>query len=88
MKSEFELEFSERSKKKQRVSRAPWYYVGLIGDIGFAICLPIVGGALVGVMIDRMWSTTPKATLSLLFVGIMVSFINLVKTVETIIKET
>lgn len=83
----FELEFFERSKKKQRVSRAPWYYVGLIGDIGFAIAVPIAGGALAGVAIDRTWSTTPKATLSLLVVGIILSFMNVFKTVKTIIKE-
>lgn len=85
---EFELEFTERSKKKRGAdTTAPWYYVGLIGEIGFAIAVPIAGGALLGVVIDRTWSTTPKATLSLLFIGVIVSFVNLFKTVETITKE-
>ncbi|MBI3955923.1 AtpZ/AtpI family protein [Candidatus Gottesmanbacteria bacterium] len=86
-KEEFELEFSERSKKKRFGSAATWQYLGLIGEIGFAICLPIAGGAMVGVVIDRTWSTSPKATLSLLFLGIIVSFINLFKTVETVIRN-
>lgn len=76
-----------RPGNKRFGSSAPWYYLGLIGEIGFAIALPIVGGALVGVVIDRTWATTPKATLSLLFLGVIVSFVNLFKTVETITKE-
>lgn len=66
---------------------APWQHLGLIGEIGFAIALPIAGGALAGVFIDRTWSTAPKATLSLLFLGIVVSFVNVLKTVRTIIKN-
>lgn len=87
MKQEFDLKFSETSKKKQIGITAPWSYLGLIGEIGFAISLPIVGGALVGVIIDRTWGMTPKATLSLLFLGVIISFFNLFKTVETITKQ-
>ena len=84
---EFELEFSETSKKKRSEITAPWYYLGLIGEIGFAIVLPIAGGALIGVVIDRTWGMTPKATLSLLFLGVIISFYTLLKTVETITKQ-
>lgn len=84
---EFELEFCQTSKKKRSGGRAPWYYVGLIGEIGFAISVPIAGGAILGVFLDRWWSTAPKATLSLLFLGVLVSFMNLCKTVETITKN-
>ena len=84
---EFEFEFSETSKKKRSEITAPWYYLGLIGEIGFAIALPIAGGALIGVVIDRTWGMTPKATLSLLFLGVIISFFNLFKTVETITKQ-
>ncbi len=76
-----------REVKNRKDRGAPWYYLGLIGEIGFAIAVPIAGGAMIGVVIDRTWSTTPKATLSLLFFGVVISFINLFKTVETIIKD-
>ncbi len=72
-----ELEFSETSKKKRSASPAPWYYLGLIGEIGFAIAIPIAGGGLLGVVIDKAWSSTPKATLSLLFLGVVISFMNM-----------
>lgn len=84
---DLELEFTDTSKKKRIARATPWYYLGLIGEIGFAISVPIAGGALIGVVIDRTWSTTPKATLSLLFLGVVVSFISLFKTVETITKD-
>jgi len=87
MKQESELEFSETSKKKRNEKTAPWQYLGLIGEIGFVVALPIVGGALIGVLIDRTWGMTPKATLSLLFLGVIISFFNLFKTVESIVKE-
>lgn len=93
---EFELSVSgeetnvarrETGVKKRFASADAWYYLGFIGEIGFAIAIPIAGGALVGVLIDRTWSTTPKATLFLLFLGVIVSFVNLFKTVETIVKN-
>ena len=77
----------KKVQKKQSGSDAPWYYLGLIGEIGFAIAVPIAGGALLGVVIDNAWGTAPKATLSLLFLGVVISFINLFKTVETITKQ-
>lgn len=87
MIQEFDLKFSETSKKKQIKITTPWYYLGLIGEIGFAIAIPIAGGALVGVVIDRTWGTSPIATLSLLFLGVIISFFNLFKTIEIIMKE-
>lgn len=96
MKNEFELDVGgeetniapRASKKKWIGERAPWQYLGLIGEIGFAISMPIAGGALMGVVIDRTLSTTPKATLSLLFLGVIVSFINILKTVNTIVQNS
>lgn len=87
MKDGLELEFRETSKKKLNKDEAPWYYLGLIGEIGFAICVPIAGGALIGVIIDRTWGMTPKATLSLLFLGVIISFYTLFKTVKTVTKQ-
>lgn len=71
--------------KKKNVDGAPsLYYLGLIGEIGFAIAIPIAGGGLLGVLIDRTWSTTPKATLSLLILGVVISFMNIYKIVVMI----
>lgn len=77
-----------RGKAKQRSEPGgPWQYLGRMGEIGFAIAIPIAGGALVGVFIDRRFGSTPVATLSLLFFGIIASFMSLFTIVKTIIQE-
>lgn len=83
-----DLEFSETSKKKRGAPSDSWYYLGLIGEIGFAIAIPIAGGGLLGVVIDRTWSTSPKATLSLLFLGVVISFMNMFKIATMISGST
>jgi len=76
---------ARRTGKNKKIDGAPsLYYLGLIGEIGFAIAVPIAGGGLLGVVIDRAWSTTPKATLSLLFLGVVISFMNIYNIVMMI----
>lgn len=51
-------------------------------ELGFSIALPICGGVLLGVYLDKKFNTAPKLTLSLLFLGVIISFINLIKIVK------
>lgn len=81
------------STQKKRPSKSlptasSWYYLGFIGEVGFTIALPIVGGALVGTYADRMWSTYPKATLSFIFIGIVISVVGFVRTIQEIIRKS
>lgn len=64
-----------------------WYYFGLSGQVGFAIALPIAGGALIGSYIDGRVQTYPQYTIIFLFVGIVISMINFVATVHSILKR-
>jgi predicted F0F1-ATPase subunit len=79
------------SKEKRRVKRKvkwdTWFYVGFVGEIGYAIALPVVGGGLAGGYIDRQLSTYPKATLLLLFVGIVISFLGFVRTIQELLHR-
>lgn len=92
---EYELMLSEQDGrailKKREIKRtgytSGWYYLSFIGQIGFAIAIPIAGGALVGSYLDRIWSTYPKATLSLLFLGIVISVVGFFNTVMEIIRK-
>jgi hypothetical protein len=59
----------------------------MVGDIGLAIVLPIAGGAILGAYIDRHWSIYPKATLSLLFVGMIISVAGFIHTLRDLIKK-
>jgi len=75
-------------KKKQQKKQDAWYYLGFVGQIGYAIALPVAGGALLGAYIDRVRSTYPQATLFLLFIGFVISFLGFVRTIQDIIKKS
>ena len=63
------------------------FSIGLASEIGYSIAIPIVVGALVGVWLDKRFNTAPKLTLSLLFGGLILSFVNLFRIVDDIIKR-
>lgn len=67
-------EVEEVTEEKQR---AFFRSVGLAAELGFLIAIPLSGGVLLGVWLDTIFSTHPKLTLSLLGLGIIVSFANL-----------
>jgi predicted F0F1-ATPase subunit len=76
-------------EEKQKIQKKDdtWYFLGLASEIGYSIAIPIVGGALLGRYIDFTWSIYPKATLSLLFFGIVISVINFVRTIKEMIDR-
>lgn len=59
-----------------------WRYVGLAGQIGFDIALPMVVGLLAGVKLDAAWGTRPKATLLLFFIGLCLGCASLLRIVR------
>lgn len=64
-----------------------WYYVGLATELGFAVALPLAGGAFFGRYLDSVRGTYPKATLSLLFVGVLLSVVNFFRIVRDVIRK-
>lgn len=63
-----ELREEEIAKDKEEKSDKLVAF-GLIGELGFSIALPIVGGAVLGKLLDEKIGTSPKLTLSLIFLG-------------------
>jgi ATP synthase protein I len=51
--------------------------ISLASGLGFSISLPIAGGALLGHFLDRKFGTTPRMTLSLIFLGLMIGVANI-----------
>ena len=51
-------------------------------ELGFAIALPITGGALFGLWIDKKRATAPIFTLICLLIGVFLAFANLLKLVK------
>ncbi len=74
-------------KKKRKTDTAVWFYLGSVGQIGYAIAIPIAGGALLGEYIDRRLSTYPKATLLLLFVGVVISIVGFIQTIRDLLNQ-
>lgn len=79
--------YQQKKSAKTKGTVNSWYYFGLAGQIGFAIALPIAGGAILGSYIDRQSGSYPTYTITLLFVGIVLSMINFVVTIRTILKR-
>lgn len=63
------------------------YFLAQASEIGFSIAIPIALGVLGGVWLDKQWGTHPKATLSLLLVGIFFAFLSLFYVVRTFSKR-
>ena len=63
-----------------------WYYLSSIGEIGFSIAIPIVGGAIAGSVIDKKFNTYPSATLISLGIGVVLSFVTFIRAVLNVMK--
>ena len=48
-------------------------------DLGFSIVLPMVGGIFIGRLIDTRFDTSPTWTLSLLFLGVIIAAIRIIR---------
>jgi predicted F0F1-ATPase subunit len=76
-----------RGKKRTKKRTNAWFYLGFVGEIGYAIALPAVGGALLGGYIDRRMSSYPKATLLLLFIGVGISILGFVRIIQELLHN-
>ena len=82
-----DVTIAERSVKTTPRNADTWYYVGYIGQIGFAIAIPIAGGAILGAYADKAFQTYPTLTLSFLFLGFVISIIGFIRTIQEIIRQ-
>jgi ATP synthase protein I len=96
MKKRFELRLREGNfvkeeklkQEKEEESRSKFVKsVGMASELGFVLSLPIVGGILLGSFLDKKFSSYPKLTLSLIFVGVIVSFCNMYEVMKEYFKK-
>ena len=71
-------------KKKIPVS---WFFLGSAGQIGFAITVPLLAGIAGGIWIEKYLHIHPAGVFGGLALGMLLSIINLVRTVQEIIKQ-
>jgi predicted F0F1-ATPase subunit len=63
-----------------------WEMIDFSSQIGFSIIVPIVVGALLGKEIDTHFNSTPKVTLTFIFLGMILGIYSTIKIVKRIIK--
>lgn len=63
-------------------SPSGWQLFAGTGEVGFEIALPMTVGLIVGVKVDEMWGTRPKATLAFFLVGLVISCASLIRIVR------
>ncbi len=51
--------------------------LSIASELGFAISLPIAGGALLGQLLDAKFNAAPRMTLSFIFVGVFLAGANI-----------
>lgn len=76
-----------RPIQKKKGSDSAWYYLGLVGQIGYVVALPIAGGAILGSFIDQKFSVYPKGSLIGIFVGFLLSAVGFVRVVQKILQK-
>jgi ATP synthase protein I len=74
-------------KKRNNTKDDVWFYFGIVGNIGYSIAIPIVGGALIGSYIDRRLFTYPIGTLLLLIIGCIISVSVFRHTMQKILQK-
>ncbi len=61
--------------------------ISLVSQLGLSISLPIVGGAFLGQFLDDKFHLYPKMTLSLIFLGVIISVSNVYFMIKKLDKE-
>lgn len=72
-------EAKKRPIKKKKSSDLTWYYLGLVGQIGYVIALPIAGGAIIGSLVG--------GTLIGIFVGFVISVFGFIQVIQRVLQK-
>ena len=81
------LKTSRRRDITQKKHGSTWYYVGLAGQIGYAIAIPLAGGALVGSYFDSKSLTASRYTLLGLGIGFFISIVGFYSVIKEITRK-
>jgi ATP synthase protein I len=57
-------------------ARAVWFGLGMMGVIGWSVVIPTVGGAAIGLWLDKHFAAGTRWTLTLLVAGLSIGCIN------------
>jgi ATP synthase protein I len=63
-------------KARSRKRRSAWFGLGMFGLVGWAIAIPTLFGAGLGIWIDSQWQSGRSWTLALLIAGLVLGCVN------------
>lgn len=67
---------ARKIKARERSDRKLWFWMGMMGMVGWAVALPTVVGIALGVWLDASYPTQFSWTLTFLFVGVCLGCAN------------
>jgi ATP synthase protein I len=68
---------AERKRRaRQRGRRGVWFGLGMFGLVGWAVALPTLAGAALGLWLDTRFRSRVSWTLTLLLVGVLLGALN------------
>jgi hypothetical protein len=67
-----------RPVQKNKDSGDAWYYLGLVGQIGYVVALPLAGGAIIGSLVGN--------TLIGILVGFVISVFGFIRIIQRILQ--
>ncbi len=76
-----------RPKRRSKESDDAWYYLGLAGQIGYVIAIPVAGGAILGSLIDQKFGLYPKGTMIGLMSGLVLSITAFVRVIQRVLQK-
>ena len=76
----FHSEVADKAARKQaarlRNRRKVWFWLGMMGLVGWSVAIPAVLGVFLGVWLDETFGGRVSWTLTLLLVGVVVGCLN------------
>lgn len=76
-----------RVERKKQAKSLTWWYLGMVGQIGYTIAIPLAGGAVLGSVIDRALGTNPRGTLIGLGIGFVLSILGFVRVIRETLRK-
>jgi len=63
-------------RARESEKRGIWFWLGMMGLVGWSVAVPVLVGVAVGRWIDRVWPSRASWTLTLLLAGVAVGCLN------------
>ncbi len=77
---EFQARVAGKARRKQAArsagERKVWFWLGMMGLVGWSVAIPTLIGTFVGVWLDRMFGGQISWTLTFLLLGVVVGCLN------------